>query len=67
MKDWNHDLVQQLSEDLDSLWRYKEYMKNATGCDHCTAMWKKFEEMDQEKAEMLKDEIVRHVKEDRFN
>mgnify|MGYP001583024800 FL=1 len=67
MKNWNHDLVHQLSEDLDSLWRYREYLKNSRGCGHCTSMWKKFEKMDQEKVKMLREEIGRHVKERRFD
>ena len=67
MKNWNHDLVQQLSEDLDSLWRYEEYLKNSQGCEHCTTMWKKFQAMDADKAEMLRKEIIRHVEEKRFD
>lgn len=67
MKNHNHDLVQQLSEDLDSLWRYKTYLRNAKGCAACTAMWKNFVKMDEEKARMLRDEISRHVRERRFD
>lgn len=67
MKNHNHDLIQQLSEDLDSLWRYKEYIKNAKGCDHCIKMWKRLQVLDEEKAEMLRKEIIRHVQEKRFD
>lgn len=67
MKDWNHDLVHQLSEDLDSLWRYEAYIKNAEGCGHCSAMWQKCKELDEQKIAMLRDEIARHVKEERFD
>jgi len=67
MKNWNHDLVHQLSEDLDSLWRYDAYLKSAEGCDRCTAMWKKFKEIDEEKARMLQDEILQHIKENKFD
>ena len=67
MKDWNHDLVHQLSEDLDSLWRYDSYMKASQGCDGCTAMWRKFKEIDEEKVQMLQQEILNHVRENRFD
>ena len=59
--------MQQLSEDLDSLWRYEEYLKNSQGCDHCMNMWKKFREMDEGKTDMLRKEIIRHVEEKRFD
>lgn len=66
MKDWNHDLVHQLSEDLDSLWRYGQYLKKSKGCRHCVLMWKKFQQLDKEKTKMLREEIVRHIREKRF-
>lgn len=67
MKDWNHDLVHQLSEDLDSFWRYEDYMKNAQGCEHCQQMWHRLQKLDEEKIKLLRDEITRHVKENRFD
>lgn len=66
MKNHNHDLIHQLSEDLDSLWRYKEYKRNAKGCRHCLHMWQRLEELDQAKVTLLREEIERHVKEKRF-
>lgn len=62
MKDFNHDLIQQLSEDLDSLWRYKDYIKNAKGCGHCALLWKKMEKLDAERVKLLQTELARHVK-----
>lgn len=67
MKNWNHDLVHQLSEDLDSLWRYKDYLKASRGCKFCVNMWKKCEALDKEKVKMLQEEILRHVREKRFD
>ena len=66
LKDHNHDLVKQLSEDSSSLYRYDEYIKNAEGCEHCQALWQKMKEMDEEKVSMLTAEINRHAKEGRF-
>jgi len=67
LKDHNHDLVQQLSEISDSLWRIGLYKKNAEGCDSCMAMWDKMENDYESHVEMLKEEISKHVKEERFD
>ncbi|MBI2096847.1 MAG: hypothetical protein HYT40_01685 [Candidatus Sungbacteria bacterium] len=67
LKNHNHDLVKQLSEDSSSLYRYDEYIKNAKGCDHCVNLWKKLRELDEERVKMLAEEITRHAKENRFN
>ncbi|KKS43761.1 MAG: hypothetical protein UV48_C0016G0010 [Candidatus Azambacteria bacterium GW2011_GWA2_42_9] len=67
MKNHNHDLIQQLSENADSIWRYEEYIKNAEGCQYCTGLWAKLKEMDMEAEKMLLEEIKRHVTENRFD
>lgn len=67
MKNHNHDLVQQLSENADSIWRYDEYIKNAEGCGFCDSLWAKLKEMDMEAEKMLLEEIKRHVGENRFD
>lgn len=67
LKDWNHDLIQQLSETSDSVWRMKEYMRNSKACSHCSAMWEKLEKDYEGHVKMIAEEISRHVKEDRFN
>ncbi|MBI2635105.1 MAG: hypothetical protein HYW79_00995 [Parcubacteria group bacterium] len=67
MKDHNHDLIHHLSETIDSIWRYDEYIKNAQGCEHCTNLWAKLKETDQEAEKMLLEEIKRHSDEKRFD
>ncbi len=67
MKNHNHDLIHQLSENADSIWRYDEYIKNAEGCQYCASMWSKLKEMDMEAEKMLIEEIRRHVSENRFD
>ena len=67
LKDWNHDLVQQLSEISDSLWRFDQYKQASKDCSHCSSMWNKLEADYEKHVKMLTDEISRHVKEDRFN
>jgi hypothetical protein len=67
LKDHNHDLVQQLSEISDSLWRLGLYKQNAKGCDSCEEMWEKMKDDYEAHVEMLKKEIAKHVEEGRFD
>lgn len=70
MKDHNHNLVQQISEKLDSLWRYQNnYLKDAeaAGCQTCVDLFKKLHDEDQADVNMLRDEIAKHVQENRFD
>jgi hypothetical protein len=67
MKNHNHDLVHQLSETLDSIWRFDEYAKNAEGCANCAAMWQTLKESCQKHEQMLLEEIKRHIAENRFD
>lgn len=68
LKNHNHDLVHSLSEKNDAVWRYeKEYLKNAEGCDFCQNLWQKLTEDDNKHIEMLREEIKRHIKEERFD
>ena len=61
LKDFNHDLVKQLSEDSSSLYRYDAYLKNAAGCAECQALWRKMKETDEERVRLLTEEIKRHI------
>ncbi len=67
LKDHNHDLVQQLSEISDSLWRIESYKKASEGCATCSAMWAKFHKDYEDHTKMLADEIKKHVEENRFD
>ena len=67
LKNYNHDLVQQLSEISDSLWRIEEYKKNAEGCESCRNLWERIEKDYERHVEELKNEIAKHVKEGRFD
>jgi len=68
LKNHNHDLIHSLSEKCDAVWRYqKENLKNAGGCSSCISLWKKLMEDDEKHIEILKEEISRHIKENRFD
>ena len=63
MKNYNHDLIHQLSEMLDSAWRFKEYAKNAKGnCADCHKMWQDIKKGCEDKIEKIKRELVLHAK-----
>jgi hypothetical protein len=62
MKNHNHDLVHQLSELLDSIWRFEEYKKNAAECADCQKLWDEMKAAYQEWEKRLVSEIERHIK-----
>ena len=67
LKNHNHDLVHQLSETSDSIWRMEDYLKNAEGCEYCKSAWNKMKEDFENHVGLLKEEIIRHVNENRFD
>ena len=66
LKDYNHDLIHQLSETSDSVWRVEDYIKNAEGCDVCREIWEEIKGDYEKHVEMLRAEIERHAKEGSF-
>lgn len=66
MHNFDHDLIHQLSEKLDSIWRYDTYLKNAKGCPRCENLWQTLKTKDLEMADMLREEIKQHIGEGKF-
>lgn len=66
MENHNHDLVHQLSELLDSIWRFDAYKKNAEGCAECEKLWAEMKTAYQGWEKRLVEEIGRHVKSGAF-
>ncbi len=67
LKDYNHDLVKQLSITSSGLWRIKkEYKKNAAGCGRCKKLWSDVERKLEEVSALLIKEITSHIKEGKF-
>jgi hypothetical protein len=59
----HHNLVQQLSELMDSVWRYEHFYKNdAEDCDKCKKLWEELHQRHEEDIKMLKDHLADHVK-----
>ncbi|MBI4193155.1 MAG: hypothetical protein HY536_00830 [Candidatus Colwellbacteria bacterium] len=67
LKDHNHDLVQQLSEISDSVWRIEEYLKASAECEACRALWERLRADYEAHVVLLRDEIAKHAREDRFD
>jgi len=67
MKNHNHDLVHQLSEVLDSIWRFDNYIRTAAGCQSCTTLWQKLKSDYQQFEKLLSSEIKKHLDEGRFD
>ena len=64
MPNLHHNLVQELSELMDSEWRYENFYKtDAQDCPRCLELWKRLEQRHAEDIRALKDEIASHVKE----
>jgi hypothetical protein len=59
----NHDLIQTMSEKLDSMWRYDKYIEDAEkdNCAECASLFSQMKEDDQRHVELLRAEIERHV------
>ena len=58
----HHNLIQQLSELMDSVWRYDTYSGDAASCEECQALWGKLKERHNEDIAMLKKHIADHAK-----
>lgn len=66
LKNYNHDLIHQLSEISDSIWRMKQYKENSKDCKRCFALWADLERRFDEIAAFLEEELKRHIKENKF-
>lgn len=57
-----YNLLLQLTEENKSLWRIKEeYIKDAEGCESCTAFWKNLEEQKEKHVEELREMVKKHL------
>ena len=66
LKNWNHDLVHQLSETSDSLWRMESYLKSSEGCKSCSDIWSTLRKDYEKHVEFMLVEIKRRVGEELF-
>lgn len=62
----DHDLIQDLSLRLDSLWRYDQYIANAEGKPNVQECWRKMKQQEQENIKQLKRLISEEVQQGCF-
>lgn len=59
----HHNLIQQLSELMDSTWRYENFYKNdASACPKCVEIWNVLHQRHEEDITNLKSHLAEHVK-----
>ena len=64
--DHDHDLVHELSQRLDALWRYDQYIANADGHDAPQQFWRDMKSQEQANVKRLKELIAQEVRNDCF-
>ena len=66
MKNWQHNILHQLSETMDSLWRMDQYIKDAKeeGKEEDVEFWKDFRGTLENQLKMLRERLEKVVKEE---
>jgi len=59
--DHDHDLVHELSQRLDALWRYDQYIANAEWRDNLRHFWEGVKQQEQQNVQRLKELIAEEV------
>lgn len=57
----HHNLIQQISELMDSVWRYDIYSGDAASCTECQTLWGQLKERHNEDIAMLKKHLAAHM------
>lgn len=58
----SHNLIQQLSEISDSVWRIeKHYLDEAKHCESCVSLWRTLHEDYEKHIELLSTELKKHL------
>ena len=64
--DHDHDLVHALSNRLDAVWRYDQYIANADGKPDLQDLWRKIKQRDEETVKELRERVAKEVRDDCF-
>jgi hypothetical protein len=62
----DHDLIQDLSQRLDALWRYDQYIANAEGKATLQEFWRTLKQQEQDNVRRLKELIAEEIKQGCF-
>ena len=60
-EDHDHDVVHELSRRLDGVWRYDQYIANASGHTDLQKFWRLVKAQEQENIRQLKELLAQHV------
>ena len=68
VKNCHHNVIHQLSETLDSLWRMEMYIKDAQNenCQDGVIFWQNYKKTLENQVEMLKKQLIKIIKEEDF-
>ncbi|MDF1811239.1 MAG: hypothetical protein P1V20_03465 [Verrucomicrobiales bacterium] len=62
----DHDMIHELSKRLDAVWRYDQYIANASDDKELRKLWCDFKEQEKDNVSRLKKQIQKHIEEDCF-
>lgn len=65
-KNHDHDLIHHLSQRLDALWRYDQYIANAEGKPEIQEFWRELKRQDTENIQKLKEMVGREIQQGCF-
>jgi len=66
IRNHDHDLIHDLSQRLDSVWRYDQYIANAEDAPKVQALWQEIKDQELKNCEKLKGLIREHVRNNDF-
>ena len=66
IRDHDHDMIHDLSQRLDAVWRYDQFIENADKYPDLKAFWQESKEHELKTIEKLKELIREHVRKDNF-
>ena len=64
--DHDHDLIHELSKELDAVWRYDQYIANADGKPALQDMWRDFKRQQMANIKRVKQMIADEIKQNCF-
>ena len=66
IRDHDHDMIHDLSQRLDAVWRYDQFIENADKFPDLKAFWQESKDNELKTIEKLKGLIREHVRSDNF-
>ena len=60
-RDQDYSLIAVLHDQLEDIESYEKYLKAATDCDNCAAIWRQLKAQAEAAVTAIRDEIQRHA------